>query len=85
MPSMIASSGETRGPAAPVLDLERGEQRGGLDDLRLALAAGGLAVRVIFEERVWVADEIANRLGRNRDTIWPLHANREQLAMTGEG
>jgi hypothetical protein len=44
--------GRDAGPAALVLDLEQGKQRGGLDDLRLALAAGGPTVRVIFEELV---------------------------------
>jgi hypothetical protein len=29
------------------------------------------------DHRVWVADEIASRLGRNREAISPSHANRE--------
>ena len=38
-----------------------------------------------IDHSVWVADEVASRLGRNREPISPSHANRERLAMTGEG
>jgi glycine/D-amino acid oxidase-like deaminating enzyme len=38
-----------------------------------------------IDHSVWVADEVASWLGRNREPISPSHTNRERLAMTGEG
>jgi len=38
-----------------------------------------------IDHSIWVADEVASRLGHNREAISPSHAIRERLAMTGEG
>jgi hypothetical protein len=38
-----------------------------------------------IDHSVWVADEVASRLGDNREATSPSHALRERLAMTGEG